>query len=470
MIKKINNLNFPLAIFSIFSIFSILISLGHIDRWVVSEQVAMAENFIINNSFFPSPDQESIKGVSVYPPGLAIFSLVLLKLGLENYIFEILLASSIIFIFIFFLIYKFLYQEIFNYKVNNDDFLIYIILITTLLPRWYDYSLQLKPSILGQIFGLTILLLFIKNKKKNMIIYSFFLGFLYSLPIIFKQQYIAFIIGFTLFCLFSRSLKSIFFCLGSFLSLTILLTTLNLENLQYWNYEIFKDDGTTDLLLIFSEHYLVLLRMIFLVGFSLLAGFKFSEKIKVNINYIKQKCAENPIYFVSVSSFFAIYLGLYKAGGNDGNIEGGLIFLIPLFFYIFQNLNIRYLILFAFISVFSLLPKVYYSVQEYVNMNEFKEIVEILDIPSDIKIVIDSNTYYASRVIETKDSVDNYWSYSYTIPGRGSPNLETYIKDKLDDQKFVLIIESTELNRSLVTTLGLNLIFENNSGIIAFSK
>ena len=71
-----------------------MISLGHVDRWILAEQIAMAENYLTNKSFYPLTNQENTID-SVYPPGLAIFSLLFLEIGFGTYIFEILLVISI---------------------------------------------------------------------------------------------------------------------------------------------------------------------------------------------------------------------------------------------------------------------------------------------------------------------------------------------------------------------------------------
>ena len=63
---------FPKLVFILFFSLSVMISLGNIDRWILSEPIAMAENYLISNSFYPQLNQENISGVSVYPPGLAI--------------------------------------------------------------------------------------------------------------------------------------------------------------------------------------------------------------------------------------------------------------------------------------------------------------------------------------------------------------------------------------------------------------
>ena len=200
MIKKIenqfNNKRFPLWVFGFFFIFSVMISLGHVDRWILAEQIAMAENYLTNKSFYPLTNQENITGVSVYPPGLAIFSLLFLEIGFGTYIFEILLVISILFLILYFFIQKRLFEEIFNLSITSNEIMLYIILVTTLLPRWYDYSLQLKPSIIAQVIGFSILYCFLKLKSNKNILIPLLLGVLFSIPIIFKQQYISFIIGF----------------------------------------------------------------------------------------------------------------------------------------------------------------------------------------------------------------------------------------------------------------------------------
>ena len=471
MIKKIenqfNNKRFPLWVFGFFFIFSVMISLGHVDRWILAEQIAMAENYLTNKSFYPLTNQENITGVSVYPPGLAIFSLLFLEIGFGTYIFEILLVISILFLILYFFIQKRLFEEVFNLSITSNEIMLYIILVTTLLPRWYDYSLQLKPSIIAQVIGFSILYCFLKLKSNKNILIPLLLGVLFSIPIIFKQQYISFIIGFIFYSLFKRNLKNLLFSIGSVISLFSIVFIPDFEGIRFWTYEILRDDGVTPLLIIFSEHYLVFLRFFFFLGFCIFIGVNFKNQKEYSIKFLFNKVIENPLFSIIFFSFFAVYLGLYKAGGNDGNIDGGILFLTPFIFLIFKKIEFKYLVFFSFISVFSLLPKAYISVEEYISMVEFKNNIEKINIVKNMKLVTDSNSYYASRVITNKEELDNFHTYSLTMPGRGSPNLEIYFEDKLSNIDFVLFIEQTKKNRVIIENLNLQVIYENNSGIIA---
>tara|TARA_B100000886_G_scaffold340289_1_gene308980 strand:- start:3104 stop:3874 length:771 start_codon:yes stop_codon:yes gene_type:complete len=251
------------------------------------------------------------------------------------------------------------------------------------------------------------------------------------------------------------------------LGLTIIYFLEDFEKIIFWSSSILSDDGFTDTLIIFSEHYLVILRILFVLLFAYLSGFKMNYKKILKPKFLFKKIQSNLIFSIIFFSFFSVYLGLYKAGGNDGNIEGALIFLAPLFFYIFKSIDLRYLVLFSFIITFSLLPKVYFSIDDYRNMKELSSAVEIIDIRENIIYVTDSNTYFASRNISDLSILDNFHTHSLTLPGRGSPNLDSYYKTYLINKEFILIIENTEPNRLYVEGLGLHFSFENEAGIIA---
>ena len=92
--KSIGRINFPIFLFSIFILLSFAISLGHVDRWILSEQIAMAENMTKNDSLYPNLLKEDFSGVSVYPPGVAYLSLLLLTVNIDNFIFEVLLLCN----------------------------------------------------------------------------------------------------------------------------------------------------------------------------------------------------------------------------------------------------------------------------------------------------------------------------------------------------------------------------------------
>ena len=154
------------------------------------------------------------------------------------------------------------------------------------------------------------------------------------------------------------------------------------------------------------------------------------------------------------TSFFAVYLGLFKAGGNDGNIDGALVLLTPLFFFIFKLIDQKYIVLFATIGVLSLLPKVYLSAEDYLEMRELKDYVKEIKISD-------------GREVKDNSRIDNFHSYSLQIPGRGSPDLDHYITNKIDTRSYILIIENIKNNRLFIEKNNLDLLFENKSGLIA---
>ena len=465
MIKNTNILKKYL--FLLFLIFSFIISIGNVDRWVVSEYIAMAENYLENGTFYPSGTQQYIKGVSVYTPGLAYFSLFLLNIGLNDFIFEFIISFSVFFLIFFIEIQRKLFRKLFKTEINRLDSFIYLILLTILLPRWFDYTLQFKPSIIAQTFGFLILYIFLVIKENSNPFFYLLLGYLYSVPIIFKQQYISFIIGFLIFTIFNRNLKNILFSTSSIIGLLTFYFHREFEMIKYWNYTILSDDGLTSLLLIFSEHYLVILRMLFLIGFVYV--------LKIDLNLFKvfhpvnifNQITTNPIYAVIATSFFAVYLGLFKAGGNDGNIDGALVLLTPLFFFIFKLIDQKYIVLFATIGVLSLLPKVYLSAEDYLEMRELKDYVKEIKISDGMEIITDSHVYFASREVKDNSRIDNFHSYSLQIPGRGSPDLDHYITNKIDTRSYILIIENIKNNRLFIEKNNLDLLFENKSGLIA---
>lgn len=468
MIKPTSN--FKKYLILLLFIFSLIISLGHVDRWVVSEYVAMAENFLENGTFYPENNQQNVKGVSVYTPGLAYVALLFLNLGFIDFIFEFIICFSVLFLFLFIEIQRKITEDLFKISISRTDSFIYLSLLIILLPRWFDYTLQFKPSIIAQTLGFFILYSFLGLKDNSNIFIYVFLGYLYSIPIIFKQQYVSFIIGFLFFTFFNRNIKNIVFSLSSISGLLSFYFHPELDQIQYWNYEIFSDDGFTSPLLILSEHYLVILRLFFLVGFVYVLGLRFNNIVKFSPKYVLKIIVSNPIYSIILPSFFAIYLGLFKAGGNDGNIDGALILLTPLFFNIFRLIDFKYIVLFSTIGIFSLLPKVYLSAEEYIEIRQLKNYISQMNIQKDLKLVTDSHVYFASRMVEDKSKLDNFHTYSLQIPGRGSPNLDAYIRNKVQKKPYLLLVENIHTNKLFIEKNNLNLIYENGAGLIASTQ
>lgn len=453
-------------IFFIFILLSLVISLGHVDRWVLSEQIAMAENFEKNGTFYPNLLHKNISGVSVYPPGIAFISFLLLKLNLNSYIFEILLLSSVGFIVLFFVIQKKLVSQFFKVEISNNELLIYIILISTLLPRWYDYSLQLKPELFAFTLGL-LWLLIIKNIDKNSYVSHLVMGIIFTLPIIFKQQYLSFIAGYIFYSFFNLSKKNIFTSIGIVLSFIFSFKIFNFDNVFYWSFEVLSDDGLNSILIILSEHYLILLRLTFFICFCFLI------EIKLNINKYLLKGSliksikGNPLISIMFFSFIANYLSFFKNGGTGGNIETALVFLTPLFMIIFQKINLRFLILFAFIGTLSLLPKAFTSIEDYINMLNFKNSINKLEVKPNVKIVTDSNSYYASRFLLEEYDVENYFTLSLLAEKSNTPKLLNYYEENLLESEFILLIENSLSNRIFISDLDLEILYEDKSSIAA---
>ena len=83
-----------------------------------------------------------------------------------------------------------------------------------------------------------------------------------------------------------------------------------------------------------------------------------------------------------------------------------------------------------------------------------------------MKLVTDSNSYYASRAITNKEELDNFHTYSLTIQRKFILNLEIYFEDKLSNIDFVLFIEQTKKNRLIIENLNLQVICKNNSELL----
>ena len=100
-------------------------------------------------------------------------------------------------------------------------------------------------------------------------------------------------------------------------------------------------------------------------------------------------------------------------------------------------------------------------------MLNFKNSINTLELKNNIKIVTDSNSYFASRILLDDYQIQNYWTFSLLDEPVFKPNLFKYHNDNLLNVDFILLIEQSHPNRLFISDLDLNILYENKSGIIA---
>lgn len=321
---KIINKNLVLFLF-VFLL--VLDAFGNFFRWTINDQIGMADNLLNFGSLYPVNGLYTT--VSVYPPGVGIFTAVLMKLGLESIIYETLFLTAIAILFLAVFLFK---SIILENGVKSNSILSLIIILTTLLCRdFIDYASEFKPDALA--FFLCFLGLHFLEKNKNLkgvIIGSI----LTAASIIFKQQAIAFTLGILLFGLFNRKNKNLnmyIILLLFFQTILFIILTQN-TNVYMFSFEVLSDDGFYPIGYIFSDLWDLTKKIFFtLVVLILLTKKKFAVKLNdFNNKYV----------FIALSIMAASLLSSMKVGGNIGNIQVGLFCSIPALFIVLKEFEI----------------------------------------------------------------------------------------------------------------------------------
>ena len=451
MVKKL--IHNPQKLNKIIFIFFILIlfsqSLGSVFRWELNEMIGMADNFLRNNSFYPS--EEILSPVSIYPPGISFLSYFFIKIGINKYLTEFMLfLASLVFISTIYLFLKI--SESLGY--SNKKTLPFIILYTLMVcATHFSYSLEFKPDLISLMLCYSGF--FIYNKKNDFL--SVILGaLLIGSSILFKQQSIAFLLGLILFTIYNYKNKRLwifmFLSVGFYIITAIILYSNS--SIRHYTFEIIKDDGLQPLNIILRNNWHLFKRIIlFLIILFLIKKKSFSAfTIKTN----------NPYLFFGISILLVSILSSFKYGGNNGNVELGLFFLIPCFFEIANKLNYKKL---AFSCILILLISVPIGqFLKYYEYHQLKKIVSVFKTNKKQDILTDSSMYSLSRTLMNNQS--EIFSVS-TLKIKNNYKGHDYF-NTINFDKFELIVLRNQYN--LQSNLLNHKLFYKNSNIVIYNK
>ena len=181
--------------FKIMSVILILgVSLSRAARWDLLEQIAMADNYLVNGSLYAEAESDIIHGHSVYFPGVSYIAICLKILGVDYFLVEFMLIIGVVVLLLFFHVLT-RYASLLS-RGNLNPLHFYPLLIAYLsisLSHYVRYACEFKPDTISLLMGYFGLSLIWTNKRS---IYKLVLGaLLVSAGLFFKQQYIAFIVG-----------------------------------------------------------------------------------------------------------------------------------------------------------------------------------------------------------------------------------------------------------------------------------
>jgi type IV secretory pathway VirB3-like protein len=267
----------------------------------------MADNFIKFGTLYPNPNSKFIFGTSVYFPGVSFLSMLFIKIISNRFLIEFLLAIAIFFVFALICIQKHIIKIYFGRVSELKYYLLTALSFFFININWVTYACEFKPDTIAYCigaFGLIISKVDVKYTPINYI--RFIIGvILTGIAIIFKQQYLAFLIGLFFFAVIKNSKRFWMFCILTFIiTLIVLYNLVKIPYQRYWNVEILKDDGFLDLITVIKNNSNLIPKVfIYLISIYFLSPFKSLKKIN-----FKYSISNSPWLLILVFILFFSFL------------------------------------------------------------------------------------------------------------------------------------------------------------------
>jgi len=316
-----------LSIFIILSSFYILLGnvLANGSNWVLNGQIALGDQ-LFAVGYSQGMADEYVTSTPYFP--FVAFIAYLIKLISTNYQVEILLFIAVILIFA---LYSILFIDYKRLK-GEQGFLEFVALFVSLSICFFSvylhYASNFKSDTISLIFFSVASVYTFKEKRNYWRILSIII-FIF-LATISKQQIIGPVIGLTVIVFFKKSLsiKTKIIDISAIFTGVLLTLAFVLLVKGCLNYTILNFIGhsfSTDNLFIFTR------KIILLVTFFLFYGFLFNKDFFNSL-------VKNSLFLIpSILWLILGITGSLKVGGDLGNVEVGVILLIPIFIKALDN-------------------------------------------------------------------------------------------------------------------------------------
>ncbi len=469
--KIMNFLNSSHVLTFLFFLFIFGIGLGQAARWDLLQQLSMADSYHNGGSLYPNINDASPHGVSPYFPGVALFSLMLREIGVNFYVVEVLILIACLVVLSFFYIQMKICEQILEEKLLWHQFAPFIIAFSLLVTRhWLSYAVEFKPDVISLLFGFAGLSAAGFLNKKVSITMLIFGALLFSGAIIFKQQYVALVVGVLAFCFIHPSRERIFFAsFTSFFTAAILYLMLRDADLWFWNVHIFSDDGILNFLRLARLNYDTIKSAIIVLCCGAIA-LKLSNgtSYKFNKEYLSRMYKSAWFWGATLCAAAAL-LSALKVGGNAGNTQLAIVLFVPVIFIALFRLPRFVFTTLAWAAIVITLPVVGDSALRYVEASNLRSFVaqDVLNEPS--VILTGSNVYFASRHYQSSPDSFDYWAYKDYAKARGLPTSFSSLLPSISVDR--LVVENWPVNQTAINSdRRYTIIFQNKLGIVAKRK
>lgn len=468
--EKISIHIFKILIFTCF----VAISLSEMPRWDMLQHLAMVDRFKLIGTFYPTSTENLPTGVSVYFPGLTgiIYTLVEFFNIEEN--IEFIQLISIIIIIAFYNTQKYIIKNIwYEYNIKYDDKKIELFLLLLYISigfPWIQYALELKPDALSFVIG-SFFIIYYEKKSKTINHYQIiFLGFTLGICIVFKQQFIGFLIGAIFYYLILNKSKSNFiFGISILIGLfsTIIILTKN-ENILFWTILVLSDDGFLNYLNILYDHKFLLLE----ISLFLIICFKNGSLNSILLNiykFVRYQYKNTPWISILIIYASCAFLSALKVGGNEGNTSYGLVILAPFLFFFFtgSNRNVMYFITLFFLII--CLCKAFTVIDRYFWYRDMLSFSRVINTNPSARVLTGSDVYFAARSLKSNLPIEDYWMKA--LQENKSSNIGGLNRALNSKEYDYLVVENTKNNKEdLNRHAEYIIIFENKIGLILVNK
>lgn len=431
----------------------------------------MSDRYELVGSFYPNPDDQFPSGVSVYFPGTALIAAALKTFLPNNYLVHVMLLIAVSTVLLFFAVQKRIITSIEPHANTNNFQSVAIIFSLFIANSWLIYAIEFKPDTIAILLGSAGILIARADKKGDILSLRFVLGgLLTGSALIFKQQYLAFLMGMVFYSFICRNKAfQLFTILANGFALIVLFVIYENKNTWFWTVTVLSDDGFISLRQWAFAHahlFIVVAQCTLFLVAAYLNDLFGSEKgyRQITRRHLLSSPWPTIMFFTALGGF----AGAWKVGGNDGNTAIGLIVFLPLIYLVVQHFDRRMLIVLAWAILLGQIAPAYKAVDAYRHSSSLTEAVKSLSIRSDAKVLTGSDVYVAAHVINTSNPIENYWARSV----RSGSDVSTELGKVLEEERFdYLIVESWPRNKQYIANSNrYSIVFENELGIVAIRK
>jgi len=451
-----------------FIVFIFYKSFGSIPGYELLDQIAVADRIFMGMDLYPSSNSQELWGVSVYFPGIAFLTSGLMQIIPSSSIVIVMCCLAFITTFLVIFIQKYIVYSIYKDYNSRNFWPVMLILTLTLSYHWLSYATAFKADGLAYLIGAICVLTNDRFKENTRL--AFFLGIITGSALLFKQQYIAFIIGYLFYFIITRHKEDYNFTAGILLSL--ILTTWYIftdQSMFFWTVTITSDDG----FLSFDEWLKLQLRvgmigLIALLGLYLLHHLKRLNLNTIKLSFLMLSSTKKPFFWIIIASFGSAFLSSWLNGGNSGNTGFAIFLLSPLFLIIFENTNSKILAAVSLILVILHAPSLAKLDEKIEQIYNFKNEAEHVLNNECSGLVIGSELYYAVRDNYLGCNYQNYWTHALRNNSKKEDEFRALILDKNNK---IFVVENIPITKAVILTQqDIDLVFENNIGLIAVRK